>query len=196
MNNIYRSKNNRINENVKNNRLITCGNNTSNSNIEFPKISNIHYSTNANINKLTLNLNKTSFYLINDIRKLNIEDKKVKTKLNFSSPKISSLYQRHNNSNNIYLRRPLSNFIRDNNIEQSYSPKTKSVPKYLKTENNNSNLNIIHNSNNYKDNYSISTRKDNIFLKINNIKDNKYMNLLKKTKRKLSDKIKQSNGSS
>ena len=74
------------------------------------------------------------------------------------------------------------------------------IPKYIQTENNNSNNNIKYNNNiinrlEFLENYSISSRKENIFSKINNnFKNNNYLNIL--NKRKLSAKTKNERGNS
>ena len=217
INNIKNIKN--FNNTKNNNIYITYINNTSVLNSDFPKIKNtINYNSNININinksnpcsniKKLKNSSKKSCNSINSITKLNTlqneEDKKrikynnFKYKINFSSPKIPSIYERHNAKP--HLRRPLTNNQKNRNNDNTYSPKINSIPKYIQTENNNSNINITNNNNIFInrldvfENYSISSRKDNIFSKINNnIKNNNnYINIL--NKRKLSAKIQKERG--
>ena len=213
--------NNTENYNPNTNNFITFTNNTSNSNIDFTKINNItNYNTNTNTkqNKSENSNNiekgkpssKKSLGSVNNITKLNTlqnEDKKMrikynnKTKINFSSPKMPSLYERHKEKP--HLRRPLSNNQKNKIIDKTYSPKLNSIPNYIQTENNNIfNINIKNNNNIFinrveiLDNYSISTRKNNNFSKINNNlkNNNNYINIL--NKRKLSAKIKNESGNS
>ena len=226
LNNINKNISNLITNNIKNvnntksnNIYITYINNTSLSNADFPKVKNTaNYNSNININKSNTNSNieklknssKKSFHSINSITKLNtlqnedikktIKYNNYKYKVNFSSPKIPSIYDRHNTKP--HLRRPLTNNQKNRNNDKTYSPKLNSIPKYIQTENNNSNINITNNNNIYinrlevYENCSISSRKDNIFSKINNnLKNNtNYINIL--NKRKLSAKNQNEKGNS
>ena len=222
LNNITKNVNNLINKNGKisnttnnnNNIYITYINNTSTSNTDLPKIKNNFYY-NSNINKSITNVteklknsSKKSINSINNITKLNtlqnedirkqIKYNNYKSKINFSSPKMPSFYERHNDKP--HLRRPLSNNQKNNHNDKTYSPKLHFIPKYIQTENNNSNNNIKYNNNiinrlEFLENYSISSRKENIFSKINNnFKNNNYLNIL--NKRKLSAKTKNERGNS
>ena len=198
-----------------NNTYITYINNTA-SNVDFPKIKKSSNNYLTNINKSNTNItdklknsSKKSINSINNITKLNTlqnEDIKkrlkynnYKSKINYSSPKIPSLYERNNGKP--HLRRPLSNNQKLKNNDKTYSPKINSIPKYTQTEGNSSNINfknnnIFINRLDFYENYSISTRKDNIFSKINNNFKNhsNYINIL--NKRKLSAKIKNDKGNS
>ena len=211
--------NNGINANSTQNNIniyITYINNTSSSNSEFQKIkSNTNYllninKSNTNITDKLKNSSKKSINSINNITKLNTlqnEDIKkrlkynnYKSKINYSSPKMPSLYERYNDKP--HLRRPLSNNQNIKNNDKTYSPKLNSIAKYIQTESNNSNINLKNtnlfiNRLEFYENYSISSRKDNIFSKINNNfknnnNNNNYINIL--NKRKLSAKIKNEKG--
>ena len=216
INNLIIKKENNLNieNNTSNHNYKSSVNNTSISNIDFSKINITHYNTNINTNKQNMNSNKNiekikpsnkaSFNSINSVTKLNTlqnEDKKMrikynnyKSKINFSSPKMPCLYERHNDKP--HLRRPLSNNQKYKLNDKTYSPKLNLLPKYIQTENNNnSNINITNNNIfinrlEFLDNYSISTRKNNYFSKINNYikNNNNYINIL--NRRKLSAKIK------
>ena len=219
--NINKNVNNLINKNKKNinstqnhnNIYITYINNaSSSSNNDFIKMNNI-FNYNIKINKSNTNItekfknsSKKSLNSINNNTKLNTlqnEDIKkrlkynnYKSKINFSSPKMPSLYERHNDKP--HLRRPISNNQNIKINDKTYSPKINTIQKYMQTENNNSNINsnnnnIFINRLEFYEN-SISSRKDNIFSKINNnFKNNKnYLNIL--NKRKLSAKIKKEKG--
>ena len=117
-----------------------------------------------------------------------------KSKINFSPPKILFLKDKNNKKFNMNLKHPHSNKHKDNDGKINYSPKDNTIPKYLNTENNIANINIMNNNNifinklDFLENFSVSSRKDNIFSKINNYilkghngKDN-FINLLNKKK--------------
>ena len=193
-----------------NNNYISYINNTSSSNVDFQQIKS-HLICNININKSNTNIkeklknsSKKSINSINSITKLNtlqnedikkrIKYNNYKTKINFSSPKMTSVYERHKDKP--HLRRPLSNNNQYKNNDKTYSPKLNYIPKYLQTESNVTNNNIFNNRLEYFGNYSISSRKENIFSKINNNfkNNNNYINIL--NKRKLSAKIKDDRGNS
>ena len=104
------------------------------------------------------------------------------------------------------LKHPYSNKNQNKNEKINYSPKVNSIPKYVKTESSIANINIMNNNNifinklDFLENYAISSRKDNIFSKINNYilkgHNNKsnFINLL--NKHKLNSKIENSRGNS
>ena len=208
--NILINKNDKtINTLNSNNIYLTYINNTSSSNVDFQKIKN-HLNYNSNINKSNTNIkeklknsskksiNSISITKLNTLQnediKKRIKCNNFKSKINFSSPKMPSLYERHNDKP--HLRRPLSNNQNYKNNDKTYSPKINYIPKYMQTENNVRNNNIFMNRLEYLGNYSISSRKENIFSKINNNfkNNNNYINIL--NKRKLSAKIKDDRGNS
>ena len=222
LSNINKNVNHLVNKNGKkfnstknnNNIYITYINNaSSSSNADLPKIKN-NFNYNQNFNKSNTNIteklknsSKKSINSINSITKLNTlqnEDiikrlnyNNYKTKINFSSPKMLSLFERHNDKP--HLRLPLSNNQKIKSNDKTYSPKMISLPKYIQTESNHSNNNIKNNKIyinrlDFFENFSISTRKNNIFSKINNNFKNttNYINIL--NKRKLSAKIKNDKG--
>ena len=166
--------------------------------------SNSNLILNSNISKEKIN-NRNSLIKLNTLQneedvKKHIKNIYYKSKINFSPPKIPFFKEKHSKKYQVDLKRPNSNKHLNKNEKINYSPRVNSIPKYVKTESNIANINIMNNNNIFinkldlLDNYALSTRKDNIFSKINNYilkghksKDN-FINLL--NKRKLSDKIK------
>ena len=164
---------------------------------------------NSNLSKEKLN-NRNSLIKLNTLQneeyvKKHSKNISNKSKINFSPPKIPFIKEKLNNKLHMKLKHPYSNKHLLNPLEKiNYSPKINSIPKYVKTENNIANINIMNNNNifidkfDFLDNYAISTRKDNIFSKINNYilkgqnSKNNFINLL--NRRKLSDKKEFNNG--
>ena len=209
--------NSTVKNSSNNNIYITYINNTSSSkNEKHPKKtgSNICYN-NFHINKsnsnliLNSNISKEKINHRNSLIKLNtlqneedvkkhIKNINYRSKINFSPPKVPFLKDKNNKKFHLNLRHPYSNKNINENEKINYSPKVNSIPKYMKTESNVANINILNNNNifinklDFLENYAISSRKDNIFSKINNyiLKGNKskdnFINLL--NKRKLSAK--------
>ena len=201
------NKNNSItyNTSASNNKNI----NQKNLNNDFYNNFYINKSNNNLISNSILSKEKTNHR--NSLIKLNTlqneEDVKkrlkhinYKSKIDLSPPKIPFLKEKNINKLHMKIRYPYSNKHKNNPNEKiNYSPKVNSIPKYVKTESNISNINIMSNNNifinklDFLENYAISTRKDNIFSKINNyiIKGNNsksnFINLL--NKRKLSSKM-------
>ena len=199
INNTSSSKNNNINKKTSNNYFTNFHINKSNSNL----------MSNSNLSKEKLN-NRNSLIKLNTLQneeyvKKHSKNISNKSKINFSPPKIPFIKEKLNNKLHMKLKHPYSNKHLLNPLEKiNYSPKINSIPKYVKTENNIANINIMNNNNifidkfDFLDNYAISTRKDNIFSKINNYilkgqnSKNNFINLL--NRRKLSDKKEFDNG--
>ena len=207
--------NSTVKNNSNNNIYITYINNTNGSssknNSNNKKKGSINYYNNLHINKsnsnliLNSNLSKEKINNRNSLIKLNtlqneeygnkhLKHINYKSKINFSPPKILFLKDKNNKKFNMNLKHPHSNKHKDNDGKINYSPKDNTIPKYLNTENNIANINIMNNNNifinklDFLENFSVSSRKDNIFSKINNYilkghngKDN-FINLLNKKK--------------
>ena len=211
--------NSTVKNSSNNNIYITYINNTSSckNNGNTKKASNICYN-NLHINKsnsnliLNSNLSKEKINHRNSLIKLNTlqneEDVKkhlkhinYRSKINLSPPKIPFFKEKSNKKFHMNLKHPYSNKNKDNKEKINYSPKVNSIPKYVKTESNISNINIMNNNNiiinklDFLENYAKSSRKGNIFSKINNYifrgdKSN-FINLLNRGK--LSAKIENNN---
>ena len=207
--------NSTVKNNSNNNIYITYINNTnassSKNNSNNKKKGNNNYYNNFHVNKsnsnliLNSNLSKEKINNRNSLIKLNtlqneehsnnhLKHINYKSKINFSPPKIPFLKEKNNKKFNMNLKHPYSNKHKDNNEKINYSPKINTIPKYVNTENNIANINIMNNNNifinklDFLENFAVSTRKNNIFSKINNYilkghngKDN-FINLLNKRK--------------
>ena len=189
INNTSSSKNNNINKKTANNYFNNFHINKSNSNL----------MSNSNLSREKIN-NRNSLIKLNTLQNEEYVQKhskniKYKSKINFSPPKIPLLKEKTSNKLHMKLKHPFSNKHLNNPLEKiNYSPKVNSIPKYVKTENNIANINILNNNNifidklDFLDNYAISSRKDNIFSKINNyiLKGNhsksNFINLLNRRK--------------
>ena len=213
------SKNNN-NKNI----YITYMNNSSSTknNNNSIRTNNICYN-NLHINKsnsnliLNSNLSKEKINHRNSLKKLNtlqneadvkkhLKHINYKSKINFSPPKIPFLKEKSTKKIHMNLKHPYSNKNQNKNEKINYSPKVNSIPKYVKTESSIANINIMNNNNifinklDFLENYAISSRKDNIFSKINNYilkgHNNKsnFINLL--NKHKLNSRIENSRGNS
>ena len=180
--------NSTIKNSSSNNIYTTYINNTSSSNNNKPGNFNNLYGNSSNSNlKINNNLSKEKIKHRNSLIKLNTlqneDDIKTRPKyininynsrINISPPKIPFLRERSNNKLHIKLKHPFSNKNINSNQKINYSPKVNSIPKYIKTESNISNANITNNNNiilnnlDFMENYAMSSRKENIFSKINN----------------------------
>jgi len=206
------------------NIYITYMNNSSSTknNNDSKRTNNICYN-NLHVNKsnsnliLNSNLSKEKINHRNSLKKLNtlqneadikkhLKHINYKSKINFSPPKIPFIKEKSIKKIHMNLKHPYSNKNQNKNEKINYSPKVNSIPKYVKTESSIANINIMNNNNifinklDFLENYAISSRKDNIFSKINNYilkgHNNKsnFINLL--NKHKLNSKIENSRGNS
>ena len=211
----------KFNSTVKNssnkNVYITYINNTSasnNKNINQKKSNNNFYNnfyinksnsnliSNSNLSKEKIN-HRNSLIKLNTLQneddvKKRLKHINYKSKMDLSPPKIP--FMKDGNKLHMKIRHPYSNKHKNNPNEKiNFSPKVNSIPKYVKTESNIANINIMNNNNifinklDFLENYAISSRKDNIFSKINNYilkgnnSKNTIINLL--NRRKLSSKM-------